>query len=92
MNHSSQFSVKNSTNNHHNLPLIRNESHDLQVKDNQQRFGNLMQTQHVGSNQGVRASYGSKISQSQGASGGQAMMQGQNQVQSMRMSFTKYGG
>ena len=34
MNTNSQFSVKNSSsNNHHNLPLIRNESHDLQLKE-----------------------------------------------------------
>lgn len=33
MNTNSQFSVKNSNNNHHNLPLIRNESHDLQLKE-----------------------------------------------------------
>ena len=46
LNTNNQFSVKNSNTNHHNLPLIRNESHDLQqVKDHQsQRFGNLMNT------------------------------------------------
>ena len=45
MNGASQFSVKNANQNHHNLPLIRNESHDLQVKDHgSQRFGNFMHT------------------------------------------------
>lgn len=41
----------------------------------------------------MRNSYNSKISQSQGAAGGNALSGQQSQGQnSMRMSFTKYGG